>query len=88
MVQISRDDEEKKATEYYSNGAGRAETSQGLDNRQGKKLPEGRVEVVGSTVLQGHHQNLKPQATGAGSRGQPGVTKPRSGMTKAVPKPL
>ena len=44
------------------------------------------MEVVGSTVLQGHHQNLKPQATGAGSRGQPGVTKPRSDMTKAVPK--
>ena len=38
VVQIGRDDEGEKVTEYYSNGAGRTETSQGLDNRQGKKL--------------------------------------------------
>ena len=72
-------------TEYYSNDTKKAETSQGLDNRQGKKLREGSVEV-GSTALQGHHQNLKPQGTGAESRGQPGVTKPWSATTKAVLK--
>ena len=37
VIQICREDEEKKVTEYYSNDTGRAETSQGLDNRQGKK---------------------------------------------------
>ena len=86
VVQIGRDDEEKKVTEYYSNDTRKAETSQGLDNRQGKKLREGSVEVVGSTALQGHCQNLRPKATGAGAREQPGVTKPRAAKTKAVPK--
>ena len=85
VIQIGRDDEEKKVTEYYSNDTKKAETSQGLDNRQGKKLREGSVEVVGSTAPQRHHQNPKPQATGAGSCVQPRVTKPRSATTKAVP---
>ena len=37
VTQIGRDDEEKKVTEYYSNGTEKVEASQGLDKRQGKK---------------------------------------------------
>ena len=57
----------KERTEYYSNGPGKADTSQGLDNQQGKKLRDGHMKVVGGTAPLMHHQNPKPQATGSGS---------------------
>ena len=81
-----RDNKEKKGTEYYSNGTEKAETSQGLDNPQGKKLREGSMEVVGSSAFQGHRQNLRHEVTGTGERDQQGVPKPRAAINKAVPK--
>ena len=85
-TQNGRDGEEKKVKEYYSNDTEKAESSQGLDKRQGKKLQEGRKEIVGSTALQGHRLNLRPRATGAEERDQQGVSKPRAAKNKAVPK--
>ena len=67
VVLAGRNDKEGEATEYYSNGAGKADTSQGLDNQQGKKLREGSMEVVGGTAPLMHHKktpNLRPPDPG------------------------